>query len=92
MLFRVARLQELKAGNRAVRVKRNQEVIRAGVTDNMVRVRRRREQAADGIAASIHHEVQAALGILKLNPVGLGQKFPRHSQRDGRTPLRLVPA
>src|SRR5215510_12947476 len=92
MFVRIARLQEVETGDRAARVEGKQKIVRAGVTDDIVRLRRGREQATDSFAARIRHKMQTAFRIPKLNPVGLGKELPRYSQRDGSAPMRFLPA
>ena len=79
MFLGVARAQEFKTGDGASGVERDEEVVGAGITDDIVRLWRGGEQATDGIAARVRDEVQPALSVAKLHPVGRGKKLPRLS-------------
>ena len=92
MFLGVARAQEFKTGDGASGVERDEEVIGAGITDDIVRLWRGGEQATDGIAAGVCDEVQAALGITKLDPVCRRKKLACLPKRDGRATLRIAPA
>ena len=83
MFLGVARAQEFKTGDGASGVERDEQVIGAGITDDIVRLWRGGEQATDGIAAGVCDEVQAALGIPELEPVCGRKKLECLLKRDG---------
>ena len=92
MFLGVAGAQDLQSGDGASGVERDEEVVGAGIADELVGLGRGGEQATDGIAASVCDEVQPALGITKLDPIGRRKELARLSKRDGGAALRLLPA
>ena len=87
MFFGVTRAEEFDSHDYAEGVERDQQIVRAGITDDVVRLRRGREQAPDDITASIDDEVEAVLGVAKLNSIGCGKNLSCLSNRDkSRTP------
>src|SRR5437879_1615738 len=84
-------MKKLKPDDGTTGTQRDEKIVRAGVANNVVRERRRRKQATDGIATRVRDEVQSALGVAKLNFVGRGKELARLPQRDGRAALCFKP-
>ena len=91
VFFGIAGAQKFKTGDGATGVQCNEQVVWSGVANNVVRERRRRQQATNGIATRVCNEVQTTLNVAKLNFIGRGKELARLPHRDGRAALCLKP-